>query len=411
MRINLNAALYRKFCLIAAVAIFFTNFANYSEQWGFIPLYWIGILGALIAPLLVGSALTSSLPVRPLMIWCAGYLTISIFWYFLSRQDAVAYQEVQTRFLSVIFVLMMLFLCARPEEQRLARAAIALAVLLAVGLNVYELFNPLTFSKIPGRSSGLFENANQSGSALMLGMILSYAVVPRPLRVPFIFVTGIGIFVTFTRSAMLGWIIIVLFLAVRGRFGMRQMRGVLVVSAVVLAFLYSPYWGELQTTLEARGSLNLSVLQRITFFSTGSAGDDSASERRLVAEAAWRLFAQEPFTGYGTGYARNIEGFTVGTHNIYLANMLDHGIIGLFIMPSLLLATLWGQTRKTFEVAVPFVVFMTMWGFFSHNVLEERYILLAVALVASLVASQRVLRAEAPAVERVLTPAGAVASA
>jgi hypothetical protein len=32
---------------------------------------------------------------------------------------------------------------------------------------------------------------------------------------------------------------------------------------------------------------------------------------------------------------------------------------------------------------------MVVWGFFSHNVLEERYILIAVALVASMVASNR----------------------
>ena len=32
---------------------------------------------------------------------------------------------------------------------------------------------------------------------------------------------------------------------------------------------------------------------------------------------------------------------------------------------------------------------MIMWGMFSHNVLEERYILLAVALMASMVAANQ----------------------
>ena len=43
---------------------------------------------------------------------------------------------------------------------------------------------------------------------------------------------------------------------------------------------------------------------------------------------------------------------------------------------------------------MPWLIFMLMWGMFSHNVLEERYILLAVALMASMVASNRTVVAE-----------------
>jgi hypothetical protein len=41
------------------------------------------------------------------------------------------------------------------------------------------------------------------------------------------------------------------------------------------------------------------------------------------------------------------------------------------------------------DVAIPFTVFLLMWGFFSHNVLEERFILLSTALMAAMVASGR----------------------
>jgi O-antigen ligase len=269
----------------------------------------------------------------------------------------------------------------------------------------------LTFSKIPGRSSGLFENSNQSGAALMLGMILSYAVVPPRLRIPFIVVTGVGILTTFTRSAMLGWIIVVLFLAARNRIDVPALRRALVVALVVVGFVFSPYWGHLQATLEERGSLNLSVIQRLAFFSTGLAGDESASDRKRVAVTAWRMFEARPLAGYGTGASRNIPGFEISTHNVYLANMVDHGIVGLFLLPSLLLATLWGANRRTFEVVGPFVLFMAMWGLFSHNVLEERYILFAVALVASLVHGARTRKVEAPAAQRLPVPSGAVARA
>ena len=67
--------------------------------------------------------------------------------------------------------------------------------------------------------------------------------------------------------------------------------------------------------------------------------------------------------------------------------LVDHGVIGFFIIPFLLLSVLWGLNRKTIDLAAPWLIFMIMWGMFSHNVLEERYILLAVALVASMVAA------------------------
>src|SRR5262249_36169310 len=147
----------------------------------------------LTAPLLAFAVFNERLSIRPLMLWCGGYLLVSIAWFFPSRQDHIRYQEVQTRTLAVIVILLTLFLCAKPAEQRLAQVVVALTVLLSCGLNFYEVLHPLTFSKIPGRSSGLFENSNQSGAAIMLGMILGYGIVPRRLRVPFVAVAGLGI--------------------------------------------------------------------------------------------------------------------------------------------------------------------------------------------------------------------------
>jgi hypothetical protein len=92
--------------------------------------------------------------------------------------------------------------------------------------------------------------------------------------------------------------------------------------------------------------------------------------------------------------------------------LVDHGVTGFFVIPFLLLSVLWGLNRRSVDKAVPWLIFMLMWGMFSHNVLEERYILLAVALTASMVASNRTVAAEAsePALPfPVPSPARAVA--
>jgi hypothetical protein len=391
---------YRTAVVCASVALFFTNFEDFSQRWGFIPLQWIFLLAALTVPLAIPALMKARLHLTPLVFWAAGYVLITIAWYYPSKQTGEAFRDVRLRVLSMLFLCLMLFLLSRPEEQRTARVGIALAVLLAVGLNLYDLFNPLTFSTIPGRSSGLYQNVNQSGAALMLGMIIAYEVVPRRLRTPFVMVTAIGIITTFSRAAILGWILVVLYYAVRGGFGVAQLRRIFVLCIVVFSFIVSPFWGDLQHTLEERGTLTPDVVQRLNFIN-GDTSDASSQEREGVAKFAWRHFEERPLTGFGTGEHRQLEGYLVGTHNVYLAMMVDHGILGLFVLPLLILAALWGLRPAQYDLALPFAMFLSMWGFFSHNVLEERYILVAVALVGSIVASHRV-RVEEP--QRVAAP-------
>jgi O-antigen ligase len=380
---------YRKALVFGGVVLFFTNFADYSLKLGIIPLYWIFAFGALCMPLAIPSLFNGHAEVPPLAMWAGAYLLISIAWFFPSAQTPESYQNLQTRVLSVIFLGLMLFILARPEDQHLGRIAIAWSVLLAVALNVYELFNPMTFSSIPGRSSGLYNNVNQSGAALVLGLILAYHIVPGRLRIPFALVTAIGIIPTFSRAAIVGWVLVMLFFAARSGLGIAQLRRIFILCIIVFGFLVSPYMSDLQQTLEERGTLTLDVVQRLNFLN-GNTDDASTHEREEVAQVSWRLFTEKPITGYGTGKNRQIEGFEVGTHNIYLAMLIDHGILGILIVPGMLLAMVWGARKNDFDLIVPFVMFLTFWGFFSHNVLEERYILVSVALIGSIVASNRV---------------------
>lgn len=401
---------YRTFVVFASVAIFFTNFSDYSQRWGLIPLFWIVALGGLAAPLLVPALFTAKLQVQPLVFWSAGYVLASIAWYFPSVQTGASFQDLQLRILSVLFLGMMLFILARPADQPTARRAVAYAVCLAVGLNVYELFNPFTFSTVPGRSSGLYADPNQSGAALILGMIIGYGVVPPRLRIAFISLTAVGIITTFSRAAIVGWVLVVLYLAMRSGLGLVQIRRIVLLCAVVLGFLVSPLWSDLQHTLEERGTLTLDVIQRLNFLSGNGGSDASSQERSAVATYAWRLFSKQPITGYGTGQHRQLEGFAVSTHNVYLAMMVDHGILGLFFLPALIGAALWGLRPPQYDLALPFAMFLSLWGLFSHNVLEERYILVSVALVGAIVAANRQRAAEpwiepAPAPVPIAVPA------
>ena len=393
---------YRKSLAVVAVALFFTNVSNYTQQFGVIPLAWIGLFAGLCVPVAVHGLFTGRVPIRPLAWWGSGYLLVSVLWFYRSPQDAFAYEEVQLRVLSVIFLVLSLIVFSDASAQRVGRVAIAAATMLAVGFNLYELFNPQTFSDIVGRAAGLYGNSNQSAAALVLGLILGYAVVPGWLRGTFVAATAIGIIPTFSRSGILAWLLVVAFFTLRAGFGVAQMRRVVVLAALVVGLLVSPVWGDIERELYERGTLNLNVLDRLAFFGGGEASDASTSERKAVATKAWSMVGEEPFRGHGTGASVRIDGFEVGTHNVYLAMMVDHGFLaGIAVIPLLLLATMWGATRRTLALTIPFAAFIAMWSLFSHNVLEERYILLSIGLTASVVAvAARSAAAEAGSWER-----------
>jgi len=396
---TLNLEWYRKFLVVFSVAIFFTSVCDFTEKYGINALTWIMVMGVLTAPVLAQAMFEARYRWQPLLVWGFGYLMISVVWYYPATQTASDFRQIRLRFLSVIFLFLMLFLFNRPRDVLLARKAVAFGVLFGVSLNVYELFHPMTFSTVPGRSSGLYPNVNQTGCALMLGMILSKDIVPKRWRVPYCVLAGVGILTTFSRAAILGWIVVMGYGAVRSGVSIRKISQALIALGVVFAFFTSSYWQNVSLELEQRGTLNVDVMQRLQFFSQGNTQDASANERRALATYALHLFEQKPLFGWGTGTDRELDGFALGTHNIYLALMVDHGIAGLLIMPWLYVAIIWGCRRKVFDVAMPYVLFLVLWGFFSHNVLEERFTLLTVALTGSMVLQARRSAEPAPAGE------------
>lgn len=388
---------YRRVLAVLAVAIFSTNVSNYTERYGLIPLVWIAVFAGLCVPLVLNGLFRGTIPLRPLVWWGALYVLVSLLWFYRSPQDAFAYGEVRLRVLSVLFIVLSLIAFSDATAQRTGRAAVAWATMLGVGLNVYELFNPGTFSTVVGRSAGLFGDSNQSAAALVLGLILAYGVVPGRLRLPFVALTAVGVFTTFSRAGILGWLLVVAFLMLRAGVSVAQIRRVVALSAIVAVLLVSPLFGTVERELTQRGTLNADVLNRINFLEGNGSADSSTTERNAVAAKAWALVGEEPVGGHGTGASLRIPGFAVGTHNTYLALMVDHGfVVGILLIPLLLLATLWGATGRTAELAIPLGGFIALWSAFSHTVLEDRYLLLAVGLTASVVALER-RRQPAPA--------------
>jgi hypothetical protein len=224
-------------------------------------------------------------------------------------------------------------------------------------------------------------NANQAGAALVAGFALSVGVVAPRWRSAYLVLVAIGVALTFSRAAILGLVLVTILLALRGRsLSFRQLTTALIVIAGVSWIT----WLLVSTELQDRFHINRDMaLDRLFWIlDPSNRSDFSEWERIMLVERGWTQFLAHPFLGNGLGSTELWE-VPSSTHNEYVALASDFGVLGLFVLPAFVLAAL-GTRRVALTDAVVTGLFLLFWGFFSHNVLSELYLLLSISLIAAL---------------------------
>ena len=383
---------YRNVLAFLAVTVFCTGWSNYqSEAYpGFgQPKDWILGLSLLSLPLwFFNPRFKQDFLKVPLVLWCFGFIFVGMLWFLGSSQSEIAWREARGRLSAVMLMLSCLMIFASPSAVRSARWAVVFAVLLGTALNIYEFFVPMTFSIVHGRSAGLFVNSNISGEALVLGMILGMTVLPLFWRAPFLLVTGIGIFVTFSRGGIGAWVIAVsglLFFTKGVR--AKDLLWTLLLSLFAVCIFLLPKLDAILMTMDRAGVINKNTEERLAWLTNPSGvSDDSSWSRMYVAQQAWAKFADQPWVGSGTGTFR--EAFEIAPHNQYLSYMLDHGVLGATIVPLLILALIWGARGETRRVGFIFGTSVLWLSFFTHMILTYGHSLVLFALLAAMIATE-----------------------
>lgn len=381
---------YHKALIVAAVSVFYTNvpiyvYANYGTTGLIAPKYWFIMFGLLSLPILLIRKTAWNALKSPVTIWCVGYAVLTLLWFFLSSQSDTAWQEVRWRFLAIMQMLAFLMIFAEPGATRLARKALVAAVLFSVAVNAYELFSPLSFSRVIGRSAGLYENPNITGEALVLGMILTVTVLKPRYRGAFILLTGIGILLTFSRAAILIWIVASAGFMMVGELRLKSLLVSGTVGLLLVAILLLPRWDKLLMAWESTGVINVNVQERLAWFTDPfGVSDQSSWERKYVAQRAWERIAERPFLGSGTGSSYEVG---IPPHNQYLAFMLDHGFIGVMVAPLLVLAVAWGSRGESRRVAIIFGCAVLVLSLFTHSILTTGHSLILLTLMATMAPS------------------------
>lgn len=383
---------YRNALAILAVATFCTGWSIYqSYAYPALgqPKDWILGLSLLSIPLwLFKPKFQQHFLKVPLVVWCFGFAFVTMLWFFGSSQSEIAWREARGRLSAIMLVLSCLMIFASPSAVRSARWALAFAVLFGTTLNIYEFFVPMTFSLIQGRSAGLYINSNTSGEALVLGMILSVTVLPQLCRGPFLLLTGLGIFATFSRGSIAAWLIAVSGLLFFTK-GVRAKDVVwtFLLSLLVVGIVLLPKLDSILKSMDQAGVINKNTEERLAWLTNPSGVSDNSSTARIqVAQQAWMKFSDHPWVGSGTGTMK--ESFDIPPHNQYLALMLDHGALGAAIVPLLILALIWRAQGETRRIGLVFGT-ITLWlSFFTHNILTYEHSLVPFALLAAMVSTE-----------------------
>jgi len=233
-----------------------------------------------------------------------------------------------------------------------------------------------------GRSAGLYINPTNAGEAMVLGMILSITLLLPRYRVAFMLLVGIGTLATFSRSGMAAWIVAVVGFLVVGRVSLKHLFFSSAIGLLLVFFILVPHWDELLTTLERSGTINANVQERLEWFADPTGVSDYSSwERQYVAQRAWNKVSEHPFLGSGTGSSYEAA---IPPHNQYLSYMLDHGLIGVTILPLLILAATWGARSECRYVALIFGCSFTVLCFSSNTILTDSYVLVIISVMAAM---------------------------
>jgi O-antigen ligase len=388
----LAADAYEGLVAVLAVLLFDTGFTTYifeGRHIGITPIAWLLILATLALPIALSLGRTERVVRSSIPAWCGVYFTWTCVTYLWSSQSLVVAKELRARTLVCITLPLFALVFSSPIAIRAARRAVVLCVLLSVALNCYDLVHPLTFSTVFGRSAGMFMNPNISATAIVAGMIIGLTAVPRRLRGWFVTIAGGGILLTLSRGLLLCYVVALTYFIATGAFRVRQLIFAALSSGVVLAsaLLFAVGMGRLAGA--ARIIAKSNVVERITDPSVALGGADfSANSRSADARMGWQVFEEHPLLGGGVGSTIDWDR-PESTHNIYLRDIAEYGILGVALYPALLMLLAAGVSGASRNSLRAFAFVLALAGVFSHNVLDEWDVLLTMALAGMIAVDAR----------------------
>lgn len=391
---------YHTIALIMALGVIYFNLPIYAYALhpGLLPkFFFFGLFSLFFPLLLMKSRALQAYLVSPFALWASVLITINIVHYSIFALDSGANVAslvntemetrkalVLTRIQYIIFAWFLGFAVFASNKQSYQYTFVFLAALLpcAVLLDFIKpgfLYPLHTTGVVQGRAAAMFINPTMAAEAILLVFLFSCATTKMKYRTALFILLGAAILVTFTRSAMIAWVLLWPLLIAKKILPKSAIAVTSIVLVTGLLFLsaFESYLGSRQDF--GGGIANLQA--RLDFFSNMKLDDDSSLERAEVIRVGWNLFLQNPIFGAGAAETQ-FWSERGSTHNQLLMLAIEYGIIGIVLWIWMAIILWKGDffQNKNLQIAIAFLfVFMSM---FTHQMLDSAsYWLATFALV------------------------------
>lgn len=357
----------------------------------FLPKYVYFAIATAIAPIVMTRNRTLWFYLQsPFALWVLAFLLLNfVHWSFYLIQGNVNVAALtSTRMQYLVLVILIGFLFYQVRPVLLGKIFIAIALILTI-LQLIDFFIPGTLlppdtpGVVLGRASSTLINANKAVESLVLLVVLGMAFLRPAWRIWLLIIVFPGVFLTFSRSGFLAWVIVVAagfwfkqFARTTYVFVLLAIPLVVVSAAGLFEFIFA----------QVDGSGLDNVYHRVMFIFTLDTTDHSAMERLAVAGYALESFLLHPFFGNGAGYTHSWAVSDAASHNQHLMMLAEYGIAGyaLFIWLMVLIyrgiAYFRGLGSPALQM-LAFAVFL-LFSFFTHNMFDHLYWLVTFALLS-----------------------------
>lgn len=430
MKATLRGGWYASACGLVVGAIFLSNWPGYHFQviGATSVLYYFFVPIVLLVPLVASRPKAMLISAGdPLILWFLAYVATGTIWMLLAGQFLeIETQQWRIRVLALVILYSAIVFALAGRAGFLGGVLLFFALVTGVN-NWVDFLIPFQFVPADspysgaGRGAGLYVNANQAGTAILIMVLGGLPFIDRKYRAVVLMTMLIGILPTFSRSSLVCVAAAMVLVVAMGQTRGKQL-------ALMLLLAPIPVIASVFLLDVARGfvGINLGEIEdRVAFWLFGVQDSDvSFDERRYVMELAWEMFKESPIYGNGIG-STFVRSMGPGSHNMYLMLAAEHGLIGVAFYVSFL-ALVWtrgweawknggtAQQRDIGAAICGLAGYFAVGGQFSHNLLEEPSTMFALGLLIGMASKIRLeaarelwLRQQTPSRGEALPGAGA----
>ncbi|HVL76503.1 MAG TPA: O-antigen ligase family protein [Noviherbaspirillum sp.] len=375
--------------------VLFLNLPNYgiALNASLPPKLWYFAFVLLLAPLFFQTRALLFYLFSPFALWALAYVLINLIHLLggVSGGEVARDAAILTRIQFVVLAVALGFALWSWRDfgyDGIFRAVAVLApVVVILDFLVPGLFYPPgTPGTVPGRASATFINPTIAGEVILITFLFACPSVSMRYRMPLFLLTGLGAAMTFSRSAIVAWMVLWAFLQYRRVLPAAGYAYVLAFCAAI-PFVLAALQGYLGSRADLDGAMG-NLQDRISFFSNPSFNDESSQERYEALRAGLELFLQSPIEGAGAG-ATSSWLLAVGTHNQFILLAAEYGVVGIACWLAMARMLWTGKyfADRSLQIALVFLfVFLSM---FAHTVFDMLYWLITFALVSDRTSPER----------------------